>query len=255
MSIRGYEEDHKDRRRVVFLTHAGDRVPAVSAEQMREVDRLATQEFGLSLLQMMENAGRNLASVVLDLLDVEKAGSVLVLAGKGGNGGGAICAARHLKNRGVHVRVLPSAPQEQLSEATGVQIGIFLRDDGEVLDSPDPAAFAETGVVVDGLVGYGLTGPPSGRVAELIALTNRFEGPVVSLDVPSGVDATTGQRPGAAVVPTHILTLALPKTGLAEQPGALFLGDIGIPSGIWQRVGVDFAWPERRSWVVELLRP
>jgi NAD(P)H-hydrate epimerase len=93
------------RRRTFFRTEDGLVVPAVTAEQMREVDRIAVEEFGLGILQMMENAGRNLAENVLDMLDGARS-EVAVLAGSGGNGGRGLCCARHLHNRGFQVWVV-----------------------------------------------------------------------------------------------------------------------------------------------------
>jgi NAD(P)H-hydrate epimerase len=83
---------------MAFRTEDGIPVPAVTAEQMREVDRIAVEDFGLGILQMMENAGRNLAQNVLGMLDGRR-GEVTVLVGSGGNGGGGLCCARHLHKR------------------------------------------------------------------------------------------------------------------------------------------------------------
>jgi NAD(P)H-hydrate epimerase len=87
---------------MMFRTEAEIPVLAVTAEQMREVDRIAVEEFGLTILQMMENAGRNLTENVLDMLDGAR-GEVVILVGSGGNCGGGLCCARHLHNRGFQV--------------------------------------------------------------------------------------------------------------------------------------------------------
>ena len=87
---------------MTFWTKDGTFVPAVTADQMREVDRIAVEEFGLGILQMMENAGRNLAENVMGLL-ARTGGKVAIMAGSGGNGGGGLCSARHLHNRGFGV--------------------------------------------------------------------------------------------------------------------------------------------------------
>jgi NAD(P)H-hydrate epimerase len=96
-----------------FRTGTGRQVPAVTAAEMREVDRVAVEEFGVSLQQMMENAGRNLARHVREV----GAGPVVVLAGNGGNGGGGLCAARHLVNREIEVSVVLDRPPERLDGA------------------------------------------------------------------------------------------------------------------------------------------
>jgi NAD(P)H-hydrate epimerase len=102
------------------------------------------------------------------------------------------------------------------------------------------SSIAGAQVVVDALIGYSLRGAPRGRVAELIELCHAHEtGAVLSLDVPSGLDATTGATPGVAVRPDRTLVLALPKTGLSDVPGELFLTDIGIPPEVYQRLGLS----------------
>src|SRR6516164_7797569 len=96
-----------------FVTAHGIEVPAVDAAQMREVDRIAMEETGPNLFQMMENAGRNLARLAMDVLGGRwRHAKVLVLAGSGGNGGGGICAARHLANRDVSVTLCLADPSK-----------------------------------------------------------------------------------------------------------------------------------------------
>jgi NAD(P)H-hydrate epimerase len=103
---------------------------------------------------------------------------------------------------------------------------------------------------VDALVGYSLRGAPRGKGAELIALCNQHAARVLSLDVPSGLDATTGEAPGVIVRPERTLTLALPKTGLQGVPGDLYLADIGIPPELYHGLGLPTA-PlfEERYWI------
>jgi len=110
---------------VEFQTDHGILVPAVTADQMREVDRIAVEETGPNLYQMMENAGRNLAAVALAMLgDSGTEARILVLAGSGGNGGGGICAARHLANRGVPVALCLADPVG-LSQVAKWQYHVF----------------------------------------------------------------------------------------------------------------------------------
>jgi NAD(P)H-hydrate epimerase len=224
-------------------------VPAITAEQMREVDRIAAEEFGLGILQMMENAGRSLAENVPDMLDGSRE-EVAILAGSGGNGGGGLCCARHLHNRGLQVWVILSkkaaalkgAARDQLRvlEAAGVQ---------PVVRSEVENVLRRSSIVVDALIGYRLRGAPRGSVAELIKLCNRHAARVLSLDVPSGLDATTGEAPGVVVHPERTLTLALPKTGLRGVDGDLYVADIGIPPEVFHRIGVSFEpYAAERYW-------
>ncbi len=233
-----------------FRTEDGVIVPAISAAQMREVDRIAVEEFGLGILQMMENAGRNLAQNVQDMLDGTR-GEVAILAGSGGNGGGGLCCARHLRNRDFTVWVVLDREEGLLRDAARNQLQI-LRAAGVRPIDPFQAreVLRRSQVVVDALIGYSLRGAPRGRAAELIDLCNEHAARVLSLDLPSGLDATTGEASGVAVRPERTLTLALPKTGLHGVSGELYLADIGIPPEVFQRIGVSFESPFGiRYWV------
>jgi NAD(P)H-hydrate epimerase len=222
---------------------------------MLEIDRIAMEEFGLGILQMMENAGRNLAAHVVDMLG-RPAGKVVVLAGSGGNGGGGLCCARHLHNRGIDVQVALSKETEALTGPARHQLHT-LRVAGvePVAPSQTGDAIRHSQVVVDALIGYSLRGAPRGHVADLIRLCNQHAAQVLSLDVPSGLDATKGNAPGQVVRPDRTLTLALPKTGLRAVRGEIYLGDIGIPPEVYRRLGLTFEFPTtERYWVRMLLR-
>ena len=236
-----------------FRTEDGIAMPAVTADQMREVDRIALEEFGLGILQMMENAGRNLALNVMDMLDADR-GEVTVLAGAGGNGGGGICCARHLHNRGFKVWVVLDRDPRMLRGAAANQLNIL---QAAGLQSAVPTRASElmrrSQLVVDALIGYSLCGAPQGKAAELIDLCNQQTARVLSLDVPSGLDATTGATPGLVVRPERTLTLALPKTGLTNLEGELYLADIAIPPEVCHRLGLSFEPPFRKRYWVRLV--
>ena len=207
----------------------------MSAAVMAEVDRVAVSGHGPNLFQMMEHAGRSLA---LTVLEVDASGPVVVLAGPGGNGGGGICAARHLANRGVDVSLVVSRPGG-LAPVSAAQLALFGETPGRVVPVDDLAGLAPA-VVVDALVGYSLVGPLRGAEAELAAWACEVGAPVVALDVPSGVDATSGEASGPCVSAAVTVTLALPKTGLdVAAVGVLWLADLGIPAGTFRRVGVE----------------
>ncbi|UVE51302.1 NAD(P)H-hydrate epimerase [Haloferax larsenii] len=238
-----------------FESDEGQPVPAVTADEMREVDRAAVDEVGLALLQMMEHAGRNLAEVARE---AAVGGQVVVLAGDGGNGGGGICAARHLANGGADVTLVLDRDPSELTGAAARQHRILGATDATV-GAAASAEFAirDADVVVDALVGYGLSGALRGTAATLVEVVEAAAAPhVVSLDVPSGIDATTGEAPGVAVEPDTTLTLALPKTGLATaEAGDLLLADIGIPRGVYDSLDIDYADPfagARRVWLRRL---
>lgn len=222
-------------------------IPAVTSEQMRQVDRIAVEEFGLQLLQMMENAGRALAEVALKLFGPR---SATIVAGPGGNGGGGLAAARHLHNRGVRIDVCLLQPESEMSAEFAAQAGILsAMGVGTIEDVGSPE------LVVDSIFGYGLNRALTGRAKSLIEQTNQSDASVLSLDVPSGLDATTGSAPGSVVAASATLTLALPKRGLtgAEQAGDLYLADISIPAAVYERVGIEIRSIFDRSQIVRLV--
>jgi NAD(P)H-hydrate epimerase len=222
-----------------FETADGVGVTAVTAEEMRAVDRVAVEAVGIELLQMMENAGRTLAEQVSVIGD----GSVLVVTGNGGNGGGGLACARHLANRGVAIDVVLDREPEELSGAAATQYGILDEMGVAVRVGPEAVADSKPSVVVDALIGYGLGGAVREPAASLISELNGLGASVLSLDVPSGVDATTGETLGVAVEPDRVLTLALPKTGLVGRDEPLVLADISVPATVYERLDIAYERP------------
>ncbi len=226
-------------------------VPSITTDQMKEVDRLMIDEFGIVLLQMMENAGRNLARLASRVAGDSSRHNVLILAGRDNNGGGGMAAGRHLSNAGHHVSVVLSAPRGSLSGVPAVQASILQLMEVEVEEMKAISAnslqrtFSEADVVIDALIGYSLAGAPRGQAAELIEMANQSGRPTVALDVPSGVDAGSGEIFDPAIAATATLTLALPKTGLGltavrERLGELYLADISVPAVVYRRLGLIF---------------
>ena len=213
-----------------YPTVDGNHVGWITERDMIEVDRVMIEDLHIELLQMMENAGRNLARLVLDLA---APGSVAVAAGSGGNGGGGLVASRHLANAGVDVTVTLSRPASELSGVTAHQYDILQRM-GVAL-SPE---LQRADVAIDAVIGYSLRGAPRGASATLVeALTSAPF--VVALDTPSGLDVTTGEAPGVVVSAAATMTLALPKVGLrtAPQVGDLYLADISVPRSVTAALG------------------
>jgi NAD(P)H-hydrate epimerase len=221
-------------------------VPSVTVNQMRQVDRLMTQEVGISLLQMMENAGRCLATHARQMLGGDARGrQVVVMAGRGGNGGGGVAAARRLFGWGAAVTVvlaqsrdeMHGIPREQLTIIEWIGIPVRAVADG-ITD-----LFTGADLVIDALIGYSLQGAPSGPVASLIRAANAAGRPVLALDLPSGLDGDSGEASDPTIRASETLTLALPKHGL-RAPGArpwvgqLHLADISVPEKVYRRLGL-----------------
>lgn len=227
-------------------------LPAVTAAQMAEVDRIMVEDLGIALLQMMENAGRHLAELVLAGWRPER---VVVLAGPGGNGGGGMVAARHLANRGSDVEVVLSEPgrltdvpahQRAILDAMDVPV-----HDGAQLSAPLPGLLAGA-VVIDALLGYSLRGDPREPAASLIRAVEGAGVPVVALDLPSGLEATSGRVGDPCITADATLTLALPKTGLAAavaQVGELYVGDISVPPSVYASLGIAVTPPFRDAGI------
>lgn len=236
----------------------GPRCPAVTAAQMREVDRIMIEDIGIDLVRMMENAGRGLAELAIRRFDPNR---VVVLAGSGGNGGGGLVAARHLANRGRDVRVVLAkdpvvltgvpAQQHTILRRMGVHV-ISLPDDG---DPAEVSAMAEgVDLIIDALLGYSLVGDPRGPTAMLIDWANRHQAPVLALDTPSGLDVTSGRVGHPCIRAVATLTLALPKRGLlgAAPVGDLWLADISVPAVVYRSMGIEIADIFHRSGLVSL---
>jgi NAD(P)H-hydrate epimerase len=220
-------------------------IPFITVAQMREVDRLMIEKYRISLLQMMENAGFLLADLARERFLLADPGGkqVLVLAGSGGNGGGVLAAARRLHSWGAAVEVVLSRASHHLEPAPARQYA-SLQAVG--ISSPRPEEFRglpDADLILDGLIGYGLRGNPRGFAARLIRLANQADVPVVSLDIPSGLDGTSGQPGDPCIHASATLTLALPKTGLRppaarRAAGQLFLADIGVPPDLYRELGI-----------------
>jgi ADP-dependent NAD(P)H-hydrate dehydratase / NAD(P)H-hydrate epimerase len=209
--------------------------PLYDAEAMRAVDRWAIEERGADSLDLMERAGAGVARAVER---VAPDGPVVVMCGKGNNGGDGLVAARLLREAGRQVTVVCAAPP---SEFAGDARANLERLSGEaplqLVEDRQRAEEALAGaVVVDALLGTGFQGEPRGAVGEAIEAVNAAVAPVVSVDVPSGVDASTGVATGAAVRAAVTVTFHAGKPGLWIRPGKAHAGevemvDIGIPRG------------------------
>lgn len=234
------------------VPRAGSPLPSVDRETMLAVDLLATDRLGVTLSQMMENAGRELATLARLTLGGSVAGTrIVVLAGTGNNAGGGMVAARRLAGWGADVLVVFARPMLRLRPGPCAQVEGLIASGAELVVAGHDRAYPEiaaaamrSDLLIDALIGYSLRGAPDDDYQPLIGMTGISGAPVISLDVPSGIDATSGERRGAAVDADATVALALPKTGttLGEGrrfAGALYLADIGIPACAFRELGVE----------------
>jgi len=210
-------------------------IPALTTAQMVEVDRLMIEVYGISLEQMMENAGRNLAELARRMLGGQVIGrQITVLCGAGNNGGGGMVAARHLHNLGVQVSVVLASDPKRLKDVPAHQWSILraLQLDRADFDLDSSA------LILDALLGYGSQGDPRPPIKDWIERANASGISILSLDSPSGLDTTIGMPGKPCIRAEATMTLALPKTGLlASQArpfvGKLYLADIGVPPELY----------------------
>jgi NAD(P)H-hydrate epimerase len=223
---------------MIFMTRA----------QMREYDRLAIEQYGIPGALLMENAGRGAADIIEQYL---AGGLAAIVCGGGNNGGDGFVVARHLTNRGHLVRVYLVADREKLTGDAGLNMNIFLKMGGDIVDCQEPGAFAarqedleDAQVIVDALLGTGLTREVGGAVREAIDVLNMAVPPKVALDVPSGICSDSGRVLGAAVQARATVTFGFLKRGLLLFPGAALAGsvhvvDIGAPAAAADQAGHD----------------
>ena len=224
-----------------MIPHFKGNIPFVDIEQMQEIDRLVSDELGISQLQMMENAGLNLAILAREnFLQNKPAGKkILVAAGPGSNGGGAMVAARRLHNWGADVKLMLSSTKGKFRKETIYQFTILKNLDMEVVDK-----VPKCDLIIDGLMGYGFTGKPTDKMVKCINMINDSGIPVLALDTPSGLDLNTGKPGSPTIKAKNTMTLALPKLGLfklvaSKYIGDLYMADISIPPEMFKSMGLQ----------------
>lgn len=203
---------------------------AQRADEAARFDERAIRDAGVPQPVLMENAGRSAAGVLVRLFGK---GRVTALVGSGNNGGDALVAARTLAAWGASVRCVLTADRaadDPLLHGWPVEV----IEDRALSDDQWRAVESETDVFIDGMLGTGVRGAPRARQAEVIGRLNEMDRPVVAMDVPSGVDATTGAVEGVAVRSTVTVSFGAPKLGAMLAPGRAFVGrhvtvEIGFP--------------------------
>ncbi len=239
-------------------------LPFITVEQMRELDRILVEDFGFQLLQLMENAGRALADLARKTLKNNvRSKKIVVLVGAGNNGGGGMVAARHLHDWGALVTVVGALSMDRLKDVALKQWSLLERLDAELILFSERTKMTvrsrirKSTVVIDALIGYGLRKTPSGFASDLIRITNESKKRVVSLDIPSGIEGTTGKVHDPSVNAVKTLTLALPKQGLRcnearKKVGQLYLADIGVPPAVFDKLNLRVPPVFSKSSIVEL---
>ncbi len=219
-----------------------------TSQEMVALDRRAADEFGVPTLLLMEAAGRQVAEAAARMT---AAGSprVVIVAGKGNNGGDGLVAARVLSAAGWRATVVLLARDADVSGDAAVNLNSARRAGVDISNLDTLATpglrgvFTGADLVIDGLFGTGFRGPVVGLAARAIEAINGSGRPVLAIDIPSGVHGDTGAVDGPAVRATATVTMGLPKTGLVLQPGAerageIWVADVGHPQRLIDSAGI-----------------
>jgi NAD(P)H-hydrate epimerase len=231
----------------------------ITIDQMKELDRLMINEFGISLIQMMENAGRTLAQLSQDYLPNKLPDSpkISILCGSGNNGGGGMVAARHLSNRGFDITVVLMAeasklkpiPEKQWNILSALPVRQIIQASATQLEK----LIAKSDLLIDAMIGYGLKGALHGQTKEAVKMLTRFPSKIIiSLDAPSGFKFDKKMEQSFFVQARATLTLALPKVGMDNSEnkmslGDLYLGDISVPAKLYDMIGLPYSDPFQGS--------
>jgi len=223
---------------------------SISVRQAQAFDKYAQTELGIPSIVLMENAGRGVAEEVKEL-GTKELGTVAVVCGTGNNGGDGFVAVRHLLNAGFKVKVFVVGSKAKLKRDPKINLNILLKmgqrvnphtkDFGVgikwVRSMKDLNGIKKSALIIDALFGIGLNSPVKGIYLDVISFLNRSGIPILSVDVPSGLDADSGKVLGAAVRARRTVTFVAPKRGffMAEGPahcGKIMVRDIGIKTRI-----------------------
>ncbi|MBI4436947.1 MAG: NAD(P)H-hydrate epimerase [Candidatus Omnitrophica bacterium] len=212
----------------------------VDAQTMRQIDLKAQETFGIPELLLMENAGRETAQVILEILNGKK-GTVAFFCGKGNNGGDGFVAARHLFLQGRPVALFFIGEETRLKGSAKINFGILKRFRCPLYTLPQGSLLEETLsrtapliMGVDALLGIGLKGEVQEPYRSAIECINRLSCPILAVDIPSGLCATTGKVLGCSVKASQTVTFGLPKKGFyvgegPQRTGKVIVRNIGYP--------------------------
>lgn len=246
------------------------KIPTVSSEQMKLIDSFCV-EFGVSVEQLMENAGARVSELAEKMLGKVEGKTIIVLVGSGNKGGDGLVAARLLEQKKAKVKIILSSAVEEMKELPRKQLEKLKKTGKHArvheIESMKQFEDAEgllnkCDLIIDALLGFGLASAPRGLKAELIEKANDAKTkkniPILSIDIPSGLDSDTGKAYAPCIRATTTITLGLPKTGLMNEDvrqfgGKLFLADIGIPEKAFEKIELKVGKIFEKKRIIELM--
>jgi hydroxyethylthiazole kinase-like uncharacterized protein yjeF len=212
----------------------------VTAEQMRQLDRLTIEKYGVPSLDLMERAGHGIARAIVGRFGRVAKKGTLVVAGKGNNGGDGFVVARLLKKRGVPCEVALLARPDELSPDAAHNYQAFRKANGTVVEAAEDGLDQLTkrlqgkGLLVDAILGTGMKNEVRGLYADAIRLMNASEVPIVAVDIPSGLDTDAGRPLGLSIQAEMTVALGYAKIGEVIYPGVNYVGELAIAD-----IGID----------------
>jgi hydroxyethylthiazole kinase-like uncharacterized protein yjeF len=231
----------------------------LTSAEMRDIDRTAIEELGIPGVVLMENAGLGIVRALKFRFPGLANERIVVVAGKGNNGGDGLVVARHLFNSGVRTEVLLLAAKEDVKGDAAINLAIALKMGVPVTEARDAAAWkkvrgglSRASIVVDALFGTGLVKPLDGLYAAAVEDINRSDAYKVAVDIPSGLSADTFETIGPSVKADLTVTLAAPKLAhifppAADGVGELVIAPIGIPAALFEKPGLKLELVEEAA--------
>ena len=219
----------------------------VTVKEILKLDRVAIEKFGIPSIVLMENAGREVTVEVIRQVKKVKKPRVCVICGLGNNAGDGFVIARHLANAGIPTKTFLVGKANQLTHDAAVNYRILKRMKCPIIDCRGTKFCAPTGsiaqanVVVDAIFGVGLNREIGEPFRSAIEVINRKAKHVIAVDIPSGLDGTTGAIYGVCVKADRTVTFSFPKKGFLKghgprQAGKVVVADIGIPAHVVKQV-------------------
>jgi NAD(P)H-hydrate epimerase len=212
----------------------------ITAKQAKDIDIKVRKLFGISTLVLMENAGRQVADEAIKILKKKKTSKVAVFCGKGNNGADGFVAARHLLTRGIKPDIFLAGKINDVKNEARINLEILLKLKQKIIEAEEgnlhfiKNKISKYALVIDALLGVGLEGEARGMFRDLIGIINSSKAYILSVDIPSGLDATTGKVLGCCVKADKTVTFVAKKSGMVFGEGPKYCGrvivkDLGIP--------------------------